>query len=418
VFEKCLKKIELMTKKTTAQTTFNLVTLILLSLYILVSFGRLQRIRLSYNIAFYVCDFLAVCLVGLILISVKLSDLKKHLLIFCKNNLLLGYFFSWSLVSLVANQMMAGFSLIPWLYWVRLLTYLGVGFGIKVLIKQKKLKLAWVQLSLGLNLGLIVLLGILQYWLIPDLRFLGNMGWDVHYYRLAGSLLDPNFAGMILVMILISVLYKFNFQKKWLKYLLFGTLLPLLLLTYSRSSYGSFLVSFSLILIAKKQTQLNFSKKIIAGLIVGFMILMPFLPKPGGLGVDLTRTETIASRVRVNQIVLQNIEAKDVIIGKGMFVPTINIALSKNNLEKIVHAHFPDNLLVFLLSATGLPGLILACIYLGKLLWVCYQRQTGNFLLILSILLHSLFNLTIFEPINLLILLLALNTSKKTSLDT
>jgi len=407
-----------MVKKTVVHPTLNLATLILLILYILVGFGQLQRIQLSYNVAFYAHDLFAVCLVGVILISVKLGDLKKYFSEFRQKNLWLWYFFNWALISLVINQLITGYSLIPWLYWLRLLTYLGVGFSIKILIKQKRINLSWLRLSLSLSLGLIILLGILQYWLIPDLRFLGSAGWDVHYYRLASSLLDPNFTGMILVVTLISILYKFNFQKKWLKYLLFGTLLPLLLLTYSRSSYGSFLISFGLILITKKQAQLNFSKKIIAGLIAGFVFLMPFLPKPGGLGVDLTRIETVTSRIKVNQMVLQTIEAKDVIIGRGMFVPTVNVILSKNNSNKIVHTHFPDNLLIFLFSATGLPGLILASIYLGKLLWNCYQRQTGDFLLIFSILLHSLFNLTIFEPICLLILLLALNVDKKVSLDT
>jgi len=133
-------------------------------------------------------------------------------------------------------------------------------------------------------------------------------------------------------------------------------------------------------------------------------MLIPFLPRPGGLGVQLSRTETMVSRTKVNQEALANISFDDLIMGKGLFVSTVNLEVS----DQIIHANFPDNLFVFLLTGTGIIGVALFLYFLFLLFKNLYHNNSLHFLLILGILAHSMFNLTLTEPINLLMLILAL----------
>jgi hypothetical protein len=143
-----------------------------------------------------------------------------------------------------------------------------------------------------------------------------------------------------------------------------------------------------------------------AALLILLLFLIPVLPRPGGLGVKLSRTETIDSRVHTNQTLITSLDLKDWLIGRGLFTPTVNLAAAD---DQITHAHFPDNILVFVLSGAGLPGLFLFIKFIWEKLYSMYQKNLANFLLLFGILIHSFFNLTLLEPINLLILLLGLS---------
>ncbi len=393
-----------MSSKQKTNISINFVRLLLVLTFFLISFAQLQRIQLSSNIAFYLHDFL----VGLLLFSLiiktyftqqklwpSITEFKWGLL-----------FLAWSLISLIINQFWSGFQLIPWLYWIRLLTYLGVGWSIATHIQLNSAFARWARLAMWAALINFVLIGFAQYLLIPDLRFLAEAGWDVHYFRLAGSMLDPNFLGMLLGMGLIFLLLKAHFLDTKKQALLAAVATLALALTYSRSSYLSFGTIMLILLASPHKLRSKSIRTLVAALLTLFLILIPLLPRPGGLGVKLSRTETIDSRVQTNQTLITSLNTKDWVIGRGLFSPTVNLKAGDG---EITHAHFPDNILVFVLSATGLPGLMLFVKFIWKKLYSMYQKNLANFLLLIGILIHSFFNLTLLEPINLLILLLGLS---------
>lgn len=393
-----------MSSKQNASISINFVRLLLVLTFFLISFGQLQRIQLSFNVAFYLHDFLIGLIFFTLLIKTyfnqqrlwpSLVELKWVLI-----------FLGWSLISLIINQFTSGFQLIPWLYWVRLLTYLGTGWLIATQAQLNSAFNRWARLAMWAALINFVLIGFAQYLLIPDLRFLADAGWDVHYFRLAGSMLDPNFLGMLLGMGLIFLLLKTNFHDQK-KRILFTAIITLALaLTYSRSSYLSFAVMMMVLIASPHKLKSKNVRTLAAALSILLLFLIPVLPRPGGLGVKLSRTETIDSRVQTNQTLIKSLNVKDWLIGRGLFTPTVNLAAAD---DQITHAHFPDNILVFILSGAGLPGLLLFIKFIWERLYTMYQKNLANFLLLLGILTHSFFNLSLLEPINLLILLLGLS---------
>lgn len=393
-----------MSSEQNASISINFVRLLLVLTFFLISFGQLQRIQLSFNAAFYLHDFLIGLIFFTLLIKTyfnqqklwpSIAELKWGLI-----------FLGWSLISLMINQFSSGFQLIPWLYWGRLLTYLGTGWLIATQARLNSAFNRWGRLAMWAALINFVLIGFAQYLLIPDLRFLAEAGWDVHYFRLAGSMLDPNFLGMLLGMGLIFLLLKTNFHDQK-KRILFTAIITLALaLTYSRSSYLSFAVMMMVLIASPHKLKSKNVRTLAAALLILLLFLIPVLPRPGGLGVKLSRTETIDSRIHTNQTLITSLDVKDWLIGRGLFTPTVNLAAAD---DQITHAHFPDNILVFVLSGAGLPGLFLFIKFIWEKLYSMYQKNLANFLLLFGILIHSFFNLTLLEPINLLILLLGLS---------
>ncbi len=380
----------------------NLQSLILLVVIFLISLGQLQRIQLARTVAFYAHDLFILLFIGLGLLKTGLS--KKKILIFFSRWKYLIYFLFWSLGSLIFNQQLSGFKLVPWLYLGRLITYLLFGLSIGSFLKEKKCFSRWWKLLFFLLAGVILFIGYCQYLLIPDLRFIEAFGWDGHYYRWAGIMLDPNFMGMILVNLLIIWLLNFRTDCKKKLYLSLPVVAALAL-AYSRSAYLSFGIIVVILLLLPSKV-LTISKRAILLLFFGFLLMLPVLPRPGGLGVELRRTETIISRAKVNEAAIMQLTPQKLLIGQGIFTPTVNLNIK----DRVVHAHFPDNLIIFILTATGIPGLLIVLIFFGDEIKSMYAHQKIASLLMLSgVLIHSMFNLTIIEPINLLVLLILLN---------
>jgi len=387
--------------------SLDLPLLLLIISYVLVSFAQLQRIQLSDHVAFYAHDFF-------ISLFVLVTAILHHgsIVSFFKTKILtktvwkwLIIFLGWSILGLLVNQLITGINYLPWLYLLRLIVYLSAGLLIYKIKEKNKPVHQWLALIFTILMAILILLGFAQYLFLPDLRFLVSQGWDDHYYRLAGSMLDPNFLGMMLMTGLLVWLFKIapNNTGRISIGILF---IAGLLLTYSRSSYLVFFIIVVAVLFMKtNKTIVKKIKNPLLLLTTLFIFLIPFLPKPGGLGVDLGRTETITLRTNVDRDVLAQIKPQDLVIGKGLFVSTVNLGVK----DQIVHANFPNNLLIFILVGTGIPGLGIFCYFLWQLLSQLYRKNELQFLLILGILAHSMVNLTVLEPINLLILMLAIN---------
>ena len=221
----------------------------------------------------------------------------------------------------------------------------------------------------------ILVIGILQYIFLPDLRFLYYLGWDDHLNRLTFPYFDPNFTGIILA---VFFLY---FQRS--KYRL---LAPLFLLatffTYSRSALLSLLLAF--ILFAKNKL----SRYLILGLFVFGLLL---LPKRFGEGNNLLRTYSIKARF-VNDFVIFQQSLKN---------PFVGIKIEREDSPFINRSGTANNSFIYLFEVSGIFGFATFLYFLKQLISHSSNKQIWTLLLI-----ASLFNNVLFYPFVLLWIIL------------
>ncbi|MBI5358331.1 O-antigen ligase family protein [Candidatus Amesbacteria bacterium] len=227
----------------------------------------------------------------------------------------------------------------------------------------------------------IAVLGISQYVFVPDLRFLEYWNWDPHYYRIVGTLLDPGFTGLILVLTLVFIVLN-NYNKAWWLIVYIA-----LALTYSRASYLAFFTAFTWISYQKQ----NWRYGVFSILILGLTILI--LPRySSGEGVKLERTSTIWARVESWRKAWQ-IFSDNPIFGVGF--NTYRYAQKASNDS---HAGAgADSSLLLVLATTGIVGFLFYLKYL-KSIW---QLGMNNLLLstsLVTIFVHSMFLNSLFYP--------------------
>ncbi len=322
--------------------------MLLLLLILSLSFGQLSRFEIAPGVVIYLHDLLVILLLIFHLPKIKTfsTPLTRPLLAFTLTAAVSLLVALWHYPPL---QVLTGS-----LYLLRFLAYALVYFVARRAANKSQL-LRWLALS-----GLVVAItGLIQYWLIPDTRFLYYSGWDEHYYRLIGTFFDPNFTGIFVVLTLILL---------WPSPL---SLLPFiaLLLTYSRSSYLAFLAVIAYALIRKHK--LN----ILIYSITGFLIILFFLPRPGGEGVKLERLYSLTNRLDSMKTGLQIFTAHP-LTGAGF------------NLVRGM-----DNSFIFILATTGIPGLLA---YLWLLYAMRYSAGASFAYTLYAVIVHSFFNHTLF----------------------
>lgn len=365
---------------------YNYLSFFLIAWIFVLSLGQLGRLQLTPSIAVYVHEFL---MLGYLLWQLPqvIVQRKKIIQNFKKINnfskkiiflLILSIILSWSL-AIIQNS----FDYRSLLYTLRFVTYV-----VFVLLLQRQLRFAaWPWLVISFNL---LMLGFVQYFLLPDLRFIVYEGFDDHFYRLAGTLLDPSFLGLIFVFNLIHYLS----QKKYPLLLVLAFIIALAL-TYARAAYGAFLLSglFIFYKAPYPQTRLH-----IAFLSALFCMVLPFLPTTsGGAGVNLRRSFTLEQRMTINQQALQTMNQREWLIGQGLFHPS-----DRSSGERQVNAHFPDNILVFLVSRLGIIGTALVF----GLIWKNIDwKDTRKVALLIALITHSMFNHNLTQSFVLLLFL-------------
>lgn len=230
-----------------------------------------------------------------------------------------------------------------------------------------------------LALGVFVMFGLGQYLFIPDTRDIALLGFDDHYYRLIGTLLDPNFAGLVLVF---GVLYFVNRGKG----LLALVLLFCLALTFSRSSFLALGVSYGFYVLKSRDWKL-------LSFILAFILFVWVAPKPFGEGVNLTRTYSIVSRVENSKEVVSG-GMTNWLYGEGYnFVAAKKGETSEKGFEN--RGGGIDNSILLVLTSSGVIG-ILSLIYL---LWRVSVQYKDNLLVLSSgvaLVVHSLTNNSLF----------------------
>lgn len=254
-------------------------------------------------------------------------------------------------------------------YWMRLVSYAGMYILVKRATSKEKRLHNWLFNGLIAISFLLSIFGLLQYFFIPDMRFLYYLGWDDHYYRLVSTFFDPGYTGLILSFGLVLTLVKY-FQNNN-KALLFLVLIFLvsIALTYSRASYLAVLVGISYLGISSKKIQY------VIQLTLLFLLIILFIPKSlPSEGVNLARSYSLISRIETYKSALVSWLAN----------PVFGIGYVRS-----------DASILSLLGSYGVLGLIL--LVSGVLKFVRSIKMDtiysqALFVCLIVVLVHSLFN--------------------------
>lgn len=348
---------------------------LLLLLLIVYPFGQLLTIPLGIpSVSLYVLDIVAVaCVASLIF---RFGSYKERIR---QSSLVLplGAFVFFGALGLLLNplHLRADQLAISSLYLLRFVVYASLYFvttWISDSHPHRQKTVLYGLFSAGTCLGVF---GIVQYFLYPNLRNLYYLGWDPHLYRLFSTLFDPNFTGIVLVLtILLGVhlwvegSHAFKKRSSQLLILAIVTTLMALILTYSRSSYLSFIVGF--IVLSKR----FISWRWIVGGILVFVLILYMLPRTYGEGVRLERTSTIFSRIEGYQSAFTIIRNHP-LIGVGFnsyrYAQRQMGYLPADDWEDVHSGSGTDNSFLFVWATTGIGGLV-------SFMWMLYTLATNQ----------------------------------------
>ena len=264
--------------------------LLIASIFSLI-FGQLVRVPIFTESALTITDILVaaldICFLANALAVKKSLSLPK--LIFIPALLFSA---AASLSTVLAMQTFTSKEiLISLMFLIRFIMYFFVSIVVANTVSKSKVS---GFLNIILVAGFVfITAGFFQLLVFPDLSSLAPFGWDPHQQRITSTFLDPNFAGMLIVMLFTIASCKFLFTKRPV-YLLYALIsFASLMLTFSRSTYLALLAAVAIIGIYK-------SKKILAAFLMMFIISFVLIPQVrsrivGAANVDETSQARIES---------------------------------------------------------------------------------------------------------------------------
>lgn len=352
-------------------------TTILIFIFFSFFIGQIFRLNLL-GISFPLID---IAIISLSLLNIFLKVKNNQLKI--KNKFFAIFlFFAWILLLFTSLKYQIN-SLKPLFYLLRLSCLLSlIIFPLSINLKLKNI----FYLSIFAN----VIFGLIQYLIWPNFTYFDVNHWDPHLYRLISTFFDPTFTGLIYLFFIIKI-----FLDKKIPYrpLLLIIAYIALALTYSRSTYLSFLLAFTIIAFSKKNIKIFF---------ISFLLIITTifcLPRQPGEGTKLERTSSITAKIENYQEGLSLFQ-KSPIIGFGYN----NLSFVRNIKDKNSHANSGfDGSLLTLFTTTGIVGTFLFLLGINHL----YSKSDlTKKTFILVILFHSLFANSLLYPWVLLSLVL------------
>jgi O-antigen ligase len=374
----------------------NIQLFLFYSLIFLLPFGQLIKLPLNIlQINIYATDIIIVFL----LIFWGLSLLKRQKkLVFSKFGRPIVAFMTVSSFSLIlafpnysTNELF-----ISSLYFLRWVSYAGLFFFIISNFSSsnsfKKSKAVYNLLIV--TIAFSAFLGLLQYFVIPDVSSLAGLDWDPHYFRLIGTFLDPGYSGFIYLIGLILILAKDKKSLLSYEYPIFFILYLAMVLTYSRSVY---LAYFTVLLIT---AWFKKSKQFLLLSIIILMTSIALLPRPGGEGVRLERTSTATARINNWQ------QSLDLITKKPVFGYGFNtLRYTQRDLGFLAEESWKqshsgaglDSSFLYILSTTGVFGFIVY-LWLLTMFFKTDFKKCNIFIkgFVVALISHSLFNNSLF----------------------
>jgi hypothetical protein len=230
--------------------------------------------------------------------------------------------------------------------------------------------------------------------MIPDIKPFFVYGWDMHFFRLVGTFLDPTFLGLILCFGLVISITRFMEAKKKLYIPITLFLLISLAFTYSRASYLAFVAGLVTIGIIEKKL------KYIIYLALGLILMVALLPTSRNHSVELFRSFSAIARVDNYRETIQIIKRYPV-LGVGFD----NLCLARNKFVSIEsyssHAcSGSDSSLLFILATTGMVGLIIFIKMSIGVINSLTKSSTARIFIssAVALIVHSLFSNSMFYP--------------------
>jgi hypothetical protein len=370
------------------------------ALLLALALGQLQRVQLTESVALYIHDLVIISWLSAAaaqhffhrpttaLRAYNLTALAKQIR-HSPSIWLLGWLLLTTIIGAVLDS-----SIVPLLYLGRLCSYLAL---LLFLAHSGVISNDWLRrASIWLGLSWLTL-GFLQLALIPDLRSLRWLGFDDHYYRLASTFFDPNFAGVSFILTLVFLLTFFSWRRfDWRVLLASSALMIGIAATYSRASYLSVAAALALYVALNRTARALHLGLLSTAVILGILSWW-LLPKPGGEGVDLTRTTSITARTSASSTELQSLQPEHLLLGRGLYTSNNTYSLHR---EQILpnHARVPDNFFLMLLVAGGVPAVLLGLAAIGEWIRSIWSWQPPALAAFGALLLHAQFNNSILEP--------------------
>lgn len=371
-----------------------------LILILAITAGQLIKLPLSQNTGITLLDIatLILCCFGLFKLKFKLKKPSLPL----TGALFFIFVATLSLIltplHLTSMQFLSSF-----LYTIRFGAYILLGWeiysGAYPLLKDK---IPQILITSGFSLAV---LGLAQFIFLPDLRSLAKDGWDPHFYRTASTFFDPNFLGAYLTLTLLLISQNVLHLKTDKRNLLFIIVYLTLMTTFSRSSYGMFLISFLTLSFFKKSAKLAYMAIILfCLLLLSFQIYIRAVNQV----TPLDRGQTASYRITTWQQGFE-IFSKNPILGVGF--NAYNFALRQYKLgdEQFLAGKGSttnDSSLLHIASTTGILGLFAYFYFLFSLCkhWKKNPVLTAG---ILGLIGHSIFVNSLFYPFILIWIVLS-----------
>ncbi len=374
--------------------------------------GQLQRIQITSTSAIFFHDIWIS--VGIVVALATSMSFRSAVVRTVKQILTRKYvaLVGWLLIGLLGAAFQQQNISPSILYLGRLSLYGAFGLLVWSLIKEKFLTQREVFGGLILSGVAVLYFGFLQYFFMPDMRWLFFLGWDDHYYRLLSTLLDPGFVGILFILTFCAV--QTLFLRNYLKVCISAMFMLGILLTYSRATYVAFLTVCILGSLHSWWCGRKGKGVVLVAYVVCFLFSLPFLPHPGGEGVRLERTASVHARTENITSAVSTMKPVDWVIGKGIFMP---LRPSVTEFAQPDHARLPDNWIVFILTGMGVVGLALFLISVGKIFIEFYRKNVWLALSVFAVLVHGLFNATIVYPFVVLFMLMFAVSSPKTNYE-
>jgi len=354
----------------------------------LLALGQLQKIFITPSINIFFHEIFMIVYIMLLFPDIWsfLRHTKKHCIVMY-GVLFLAYIFFGITMRIAWEPISTLF--VGYAYALRLALYMT--FTLSTYISLQKhifTNLELEHLLVG-SVATIAIIGLIQFFLIPDLRVLRYAGWDDHYLRLASSLLDPSFTGIVLFLGMVVAFFRMLAHKTRSAFSVFVLICIAMLLTYSRGTYLALLGWGIMCAVYTPKMR----KLLFICLIMGSTGIL-LLPRPASEGARLERFTSIQARLINISTTLFSMKTEDWIFGKGWYMAMAQ-RQTNNTVTSISHSSSPDNSFIHVLQSTGILGFGIFYMLLGAI----WKRIThvGRAVFI-GVCIASLFSQILFYP--------------------